>query len=207
MAISARRHGSLPLSMPSLYSNVTQSAGQSGDWLPSTPSANPKLSFVFSQQTLQLITLDDNLKAAFVETLAFDHDYTNEGLNIDHCIAILEELQQFQLNTITIQHITQAEYAAVLSFTSEYPSIEFKARSNYFPDTQEVEIMSPSPVHETIITYFLQISHDDQYVNTQFFTKNRLPDEESSQQVLDIMGVVHCVDQFGNDKSFVQVAR
>jgi hypothetical protein len=72
--------------------------------------------------------------------------------------------------------------------------------------------MSPSPVHETIITwlhkcfitYSSQIGHNDQYVDTQFFTNNRLPDEESSQQVPDIMGVVHCVDQFGNDKSFVR---
>ncbi|KAG2753549.1 hypothetical protein P692DRAFT_20722432, partial [Suillus brevipes Sb2] len=111
----------------------------------------------------------------------------------------------------TIRHITPAEYAAVLSFTSESP-IEIKAKSDYFPDTQEVEIMSPSPVHETIITwlhkcfitYSSQIGHNDQYVDTQFFTNNRLPDEESSQQVPDIMGVVHCVDQFGNDKSFVR---
>ncbi|KAG2096054.1 uncharacterized protein F5147DRAFT_656669 [Suillus discolor] len=200
--------------------------GQSGDWLPLTPSANPKLSFVFGQQTLeelhedifkpvvelpdldQLILLGDNLKAAFIKTLAFNCDHADE----DHCITILEELQWFQLNTITIRHITPAEYAAVLSFTSESPSIKFKARSNYFPDTQEVEIMSPSPIHETIITwlqkcfitYSSQISHDDQYIDTQFFMNNRLPDEESLQQVPDIMGVVHCVDQFGNDKSFVQ---
>ncbi|KAG2074123.1 hypothetical protein BDR04DRAFT_1115943 [Suillus decipiens] len=63
---------------------------------------------------------------------------------------------------------------------SESPSIEFKARS-YFPDTQEIKIVSPSPIHETIITwlqkcfitYSLQISHNDQII------------------------------AFGNDKSFV----
>src|ERR1700692_1635380 len=101
MAISASRHGSLPLSSPSLYSNVTQSAGQSGDWLPLTPSTNSKLSFNFGQQTLQLeelhediikpvelpdldqlILLGDNLKAAFKKTLAFDRDQPDEGLNI-----------------------------------------------------------------------------------------------------------------------------
>ncbi|KAG0704060.1 hypothetical protein DFH29DRAFT_778818, partial [Suillus ampliporus] len=109
-----------------------------------------------------------------------------------------------------IRHITPAEYAAVLAFMSE-SHIEVKAKSDYFPDTQEVEIMSPSPVHETIITwlqkcfitYSSQIGHNDRYVDTQFFTNNQLPNEESSQQVPDIMGVVHCVDQFGNDKSFV----
>jgi len=71
--------------------------------------------------------------------------------------------------------------------------------------------MSPSPVHETIIAwltqcfiaYFLQIGHC-QYVNTQFFTNNRLPDEESLQQIPDIMGVMCCANQFGNDKSFIQ---
>jgi hypothetical protein len=102
MAISASRHGSLPLSSPSLYSNITQSADQSGDWLPLTPSTNLKLSFVFGQQTLQLeelhedifkpvvelpdldqlILLGDNLKAAFIKTLAFDLDHADEGLNI-----------------------------------------------------------------------------------------------------------------------------
>ncbi|KAG0695547.1 hypothetical protein DFH29DRAFT_1005365 [Suillus ampliporus] len=111
---------------------------------------------------------------------------------------------------ITIRHITPAECAAVLAFTSE-SHIEVKAKSDYFPDTQEVEIMSPSPVHETIITwlqkcfitYSSQIGHNNQYIDTQFFTNNWLPNEESSQQVPDIMGVVHCVDQFGNDKSFI----
>ncbi|KAG0702762.1 hypothetical protein DFH29DRAFT_875000 [Suillus ampliporus] len=179
MAVSASRHGSLPLSTPSLYSNVTQSAGQLGDWLPLTRSTNPKLSFVFGQQPLelheeifrpypavelldpdQLILLGNNLKAAFIKTLAFDPEYT-----------------------------------AVLAFTSE-SHIEIKAKSDYFPDTQEVEIMSPSPIHETIITwlqkcfitYSSQIGHNDQYVNTQFFTNNWLPDEESLQQVPDIMG-------------------
>jgi len=71
--------------------------------------------------------------------------------------------------------------------------------------------MSPSPVHEIIIawltqcfiTYFLQIGRC-QYVNTQFFTNNRLPDEESLQQIPDIMGVVCCANQFGNDKSFIR---
>ncbi|KAG0699193.1 hypothetical protein DFH29DRAFT_1002224 [Suillus ampliporus] len=90
--------------------------------------------------------------------------------------------------------------------------IEIKAKSDYFPDTQEVEIMSPFPIHETIIrwlqkcfiTYSSQIGHNDWYVDTQFFMNNWLPNEESSQQVPDIMGVMHCVDQFGNDKSFIR---
>ncbi|KAG1871542.1 hypothetical protein F4604DRAFT_1681631 [Suillus subluteus] len=198
MAISASRYGSLPLSSPSLYStNVTQSA----DIL--KPVELPDLD--------QLTLLGDHLKAAFKKTLAFDCDQPDEGLNIDHCITILEELQRFQLHTITMWHITPAEYVAVLSFTSESP-IEIKAKSDYFPDTQEVEIMSPSPVHEIIITwlhkcfitYSSQISHNDQYIDTQFFMNNWLPDEESLHQVPDIMGVVHCVDQLGNDKSFVQ---
>ncbi|KAG1732351.1 hypothetical protein EDB19DRAFT_1912077 [Suillus lakei] len=170
MAVSASRHGSLPLSTPSLYSNVTQSASQSGSWLPLTPSTNPKLSFIFGQQPLeelhgdifrpspavelpdpdQLILLGDNLKAAFIKTLAFDHEQTDEGLNIDHCITILEELQWFQLNMITIQHITQVEYMAVLAFMCK-SHIEIKVK-----------------------------------------------------QVPDIMGVMHCVNQFGNDKSFVR---
>ncbi|KAG2157900.1 uncharacterized protein EDB93DRAFT_1246395 [Suillus bovinus] len=170
MAISASRHGSLPLSTPSLYSNVTQSAGQSGDWLPLTPSTNPKLSFIFGQQTLQLeelhedifkpvelpdldqlILLNDNLKAAFIKTLAFEHDQADEGLNI-------------------------VEYAAVLSFMSESP-IEIKAKSDYFPDTQEVEIMSPSPFMKPSSTLHRSVT----------------------MTIPDIMGV----DQFGNNKSFV----
>ncbi|KAG2114665.1 uncharacterized protein F5147DRAFT_649829 [Suillus discolor] len=111
----------------------------------------------------------------------------------------------------TIQDITPVEYAAVLVFTSK-SRIEIKAKSDYFPDTREVEIMSSSPIHETIIawlhkcfiTFSSQISHNDQYIDTQFFTNNRLPDKESLQQVPDIMGVVHCVNQFGNDESFVR---
>ena len=111
-AISASRHGSLPLSTPSLYSgNVTRLAGQSGDWLPLTPSTNPKLSLAFGQQPLQLeelhedifkpspavvelpdpdqlILLGDNLKAAFIKMLAFDPDQADEGLNIGmNCFA------------------------------------------------------------------------------------------------------------------------
>ena len=125
-AISASRHGSLPLSTPSLYSgNVTRSAGQLGDWLPLTPSTNPKLSLAFGQQPLQLeelhedifkpspavelpdpdqlILLGDNLKAAFIEMLAFDSDEL-EGLNIGmpvNCFAILS-LVSFQLDLMVI---------------------------------------------------------------------------------------------------------
>ncbi|KAG1868506.1 hypothetical protein F4604DRAFT_1682417 [Suillus subluteus] len=154
MALSASRHGSLPLSMPLLYSNVTQSAGQSGDWMPLTPSTNPKLSLVFDQQPLQLqelrkdifkpsptidlelpdpdqlILLGDKLKTALIKTLAFDGDQAHEGLNI---------------------------------------------------------------VSDLMVVLFRALS----------VTNNWLPDEESSQQVPDIMGVVHCIDQLSNNKSFV----
>ncbi|KAG1759929.1 hypothetical protein EDD22DRAFT_848882 [Suillus occidentalis] len=103
------------------------------------------------------------------------------------------------------------KYVAILSFTSELP-IEIKAKSNYSSDTQKVKIMSPSPIHKTIITwlhkcfitYSLQIGHNDQYIKTQFFINNQLPNEELSQQVPDIMDVMHCVDQLDNNKSFVQ---
>lgn len=120
MAISASRHGSLPLSTPSLYSNVTQAAGQSGDWLPLTPSSNPKLSFNLGQQTLQLeelhediskpvelpdldqlILLGDNLKAAFIKTLAFDRDQPDEGLNIGMSYLRSYRLVSFQLDLMT----------------------------------------------------------------------------------------------------------
>ena len=112
MADSTSRHGSLPRSTPSLYSNVTQSAGpESVDWLPLTPSTNPKLSLVCGQQPLQLeelhedifkpspavvelpdpdqlILLGDNLKAAFIKMFAFDYDQADEGLNIGmNCFA------------------------------------------------------------------------------------------------------------------------
>jgi hypothetical protein len=81
-----------------LYSNATQ---HTGDWLPSTPSANPKLPLFFGQQPLQLgelhedilkpvelsdfdqlMLLGDNLKAAFIQTLAFDRDQVDESLDI-----------------------------------------------------------------------------------------------------------------------------
>ncbi|KAG1867362.1 hypothetical protein F4604DRAFT_1542029, partial [Suillus subluteus] len=82
----------------------------------------------------------------------------------EHCAVILEALQNPQSNTIVscfvivveryltlfkvIVGITPTEYTAVLAFTSEEREFEVRAKFAYFEDTQELQIMSPLPVHE-----------------------------------------------------------
>ncbi|KAG2356902.1 hypothetical protein BDR07DRAFT_1299211, partial [Suillus spraguei] len=47
-----------------------------------------------------------------------------------------------------ITNVTPAEYAVVLAFISEELDFGIRAKFNYFKDTQELQIMTPLPIHE-----------------------------------------------------------
>ncbi|KAG0697363.1 hypothetical protein DFH29DRAFT_878723 [Suillus ampliporus] len=81
------------------------------------------------------------------------------------------------------------------------------ARSKYFQDTREVQILTPSdPVHKSIITwlreqftnYSFRINHNDRYVGMDPYENGCLPEapdkEIEPDQVPDLMGIIASYD-------------
>ncbi|KAG0699622.1 hypothetical protein DFH29DRAFT_777993, partial [Suillus ampliporus] len=82
----------------------------------------------------------------------------------------------------------------------------------YFPDTGEVEIVSPLPVHESIVMWLLgqfneyvkQTGHDTNVVNVKFPENSRLHDKEYAQQFLDMMRVITTYDKCSTHAGLVR---
>ncbi|KAG2354118.1 hypothetical protein BDR07DRAFT_1382517 [Suillus spraguei] len=55
-----------------------------------------------------------------------------------------------------ITNITPAEYAVVLAFVSEESDFGIRAKFNYFQDMQELQIMTPLPIHEQPTTHLFK---------------------------------------------------
>ncbi|KAG2338197.1 hypothetical protein BDR05DRAFT_1004433 [Suillus weaverae] len=149
--------------LPQIYSklsgmNIESTKASLGlNWLPSSnsmfassPCLQVQKSAKFSNTSLQDRLLDqqvlEDLKAVLKARL--DLKDNQDDLSLGHCAVILEALQNPQPNTFVITNVTPAEYAVVLAFISEESDFGIRVKFNYFEDTQELQIMTPLPIHE-----------------------------------------------------------
>ncbi|KAG2090006.1 uncharacterized protein F5147DRAFT_658269 [Suillus discolor] len=88
----------------------------------------------------------EDLKAVLKARL--DLKDNQDDLSLGRCAVILDALQNPQPNTFVITNVRPAEYTVVLAFISEESDCGIRAKFNYFEDTQELQIMTPLPIHE-----------------------------------------------------------
>ncbi|KAG1806938.1 uncharacterized protein HD556DRAFT_1436866 [Suillus plorans] len=86
----------------------------------------------------------------------FDLKVNQDDLSLGCCAVILEALQNPQPNTFVITNVTPAEYAVTLAFISEESDCGIRAKFNYFQDTQELQIMTPLPIHKQPTTHLFK---------------------------------------------------
>ncbi|KIJ58991.1 hypothetical protein HYDPIDRAFT_33601 [Hydnomerulius pinastri MD-312] len=115
-------------------------------------------------ETPSSITTNNNLKTnrhlpcepKTAEEARFDLDHNHNSLkSVDCYISILKALQNPPPKTLLLRNVTPSEYAAALAFTSDRKDYPQRAKVMYFPDVQELYIMTASNIHELPIAEVL----------------------------------------------------
>ncbi|EGO01404.1 hypothetical protein SERLA73DRAFT_176667 [Serpula lacrymans var. lacrymans S7.3] len=109
----------------------------------------------------------------------------SDDLRIEHCKRILDCLLNPSLEGVVIRNVTVSEHAAVIQLIAE-EKIEVKGKLTYFPDTRELFVMCPYPIHERPIAHLCAslhhfihgIEHDQTLVEVQVLTNHRIHSDD-----------------------------
>ncbi|EGN94628.1 hypothetical protein SERLA73DRAFT_187658 [Serpula lacrymans var. lacrymans S7.3] len=150
----------------------------------------------------------------------------SDDLRIEHCKRILDCLLNPSLEGVVrsqsliaqcsnthfpqvICNVTVAEHAVVIQLIAE-EKIEVKGKLTYFPNTLELFVMCPYPIHERPIAhlcaslhYFIHgIEHDQTLVEVQVLTNHRIhSDDITANPDLQVVIIPYPLDSVGQPET------